>query len=459
MTKLLSKKLVNKLVVKRVSVFLLTFLVLGVNNVYAQKEEEERKFANAKTTKVKAIGQKLAKQMEPARFCLAPEAEKEGEEPPKPDAACALKALDKINTSKIAGHEKAELWNLYGYTYFLLENQAKTKEYYSRVINEPEANVPLRNRTLKTVAQLHMMDEEYDMALKLYQEWMSFQEILGAPDFALLSTIYYNIDDQDSALKNIEIAIEMRESADKIGQENWYAIQRSIYYQRSDFRKVITILNKLIVNYPNVRYWRELGGMYAELEETNEQLSAYAAAYIQNGLTSESQIVGLAYMYLGADAPYKAAQILIDGFESGEVEQTEKNLQIVGSALYQASELKKALPWMEKAASKATDGESYNRLAGIYVDLERFEDSIRTAAEATRRGGVKRLDLVYMTKGNAEFNLKRYDDAIKSFRKIKKADDSYKSAQDWIRYVEAERKRDKQLRDSGIDLDKILASR
>lgn len=452
-------KLTNRSVVKAISVALLACLALGVNDVYAQKKgEEERKFDKVKTTKVKAMSQKLAKQVDPARQCLSPQPEKEGEKSPDPDPNCALRVLDKINTSKLPGHERAELWNLYGYTYFLLENQAKTKEYYSRVVNEPEANAPLRNRTLKTVAQLHMMDEEFDKALVLYLEWMGMQEILGAPDYALLSTIYYNVDDLNKSLENIEIAIEMRESAGKIGAENWYSIQRSIYYQRGDFRKVVTILNKLIVNYPNVRYWRELGGMYAELENTKQQLNAYATAYIQNGLTSESQLVGLAYMYIGADVPYKGAQILIDGFDSGDIEQTEKNLQLVGSALYQASELKKALPWMEKAASKAKSGESYSRLAGIYVDLERYQDSIRTASEAIRRGGVKRLDLVYMTKGSAEFNLKRYDDAIKSFRKIKDKR-SLKSAKDWIRYVEAERKRDKQLRDSGIDLDKILASR
>ena len=451
-------KLTHRSLLKTISIVLISFLALGVNTVVYAQKEEERKFDKVKTTKVKAISQKLAKQLDPARACLSPQPENEGEKAPDPDPNCALRVLNKVRTDKIAGHERAELWNLYGYTYFLLENQAKTKEYYSRVVNEPEANAPLRNRTLKTVAQLHMMDEEFDLALRFYQDWMSLQEILGAPDYALLSTIYYNLDDQDAALKNIEIAIEMREAAGKIGQENWYSIQRSIYYQRNDFRKVIDILEILIVNYPNVRYWRELGGMFAELEETNKQLSSYAVAYLQNGLTSESQLVGLAYMYLGADAPYKAAQILIDGFASGEIEETEKNLQITGSALYQAAELKKALPWMEKAASKAENGESYSRLAGIYVDLERYQDAVRTAKEAIRRGGVKRLDLVYLTKGNAEFNLKRFDDAIKSFRKINDKRTN-KSRDDWIKYVEAERRRDKQLRDSGIDLDKILASR
>lgn len=433
-------------------------LAMGLAASASAQEEEERRFENVQTTKVKAMSQKLAKQIEPARNCLSPQPEEEGGPVPEPDARCALDILNRVRTNDLPGHEKAEIWNLYGYTYFLLEDQAKTKEYYSRVVNEPEANAPLRNRTLKTVAQLHMMDEQYDLALRYYQEWMQFQEILGAPDYALLATIYYNLDDQDSALKNIETAIEMRESKGQIGQENWYAIQRSIYYQRNDFRMVISILNKLIVNYPNVRYWRELGGMYAELEETSEQLAAYAVAHVQNGLTSESQVVGLAYMYIGADAPYKAAEILINGFDEGTVEESEKNLQVLGSALYQAAELQAALPWMEKAASKATDGESYSRLAGIYVDLERYDDAIRTASEAIRRGGVKRMDLVYLTKGNAEFNLKRFDDAIKSFRQVKD-DRSVKSARDWIRYVESEKKRDKQLRDSGIDLDKILASR
>lgn len=450
-------ELMNRVFIKNILTAVFTMLLFGLPSVQAQ-EEEENKYANVKTTKVKAMTAKLAKQIDPARQCLSPQPEEEDGPVPEPDARCALAVLNKVRTDDLPGFERAEVWNLYGYTYFLLEDEAKTKEYYIRVVNEPEANAPLRNRTLKTVSQLHMMDEQFDEALKYYQEWMSVQAILGAPDYAFLAIIYYNLEDQNSSLTNIEKAIQMRESAGNIGQENWYSIQRSIYYERGDFRKVIDILNTLIVNYPNVRYWRELGGMFAELEDTDKQLSAYSVAYIQDGLTSESQFVGLAYMFLGAEVPYKAAQILVDGFDSGDIEESEKHLQLVGSALYQAAELKAALPWMEKAAAKATSGESYARLAGIYVDLERFDDAVRTSSEAIRRGEVKRLDLAYLTKGNAEFNLKRYDDAVKSFRAVKDRR-SMPAARDWIRYVESEKKRDKQLRDSGIDLDKILASR
>jgi len=166
----------------------------------------------------------------------------------------------------------------------------------------------------------------------------------------------------------------------------------------------------------------------------------------------------MAYMFISAQAPYKAADIMIAAMEEEEVEDSEKNLQLIGSALYQSAELQKALPWMERAAEKSSDGESFARLAGIYVDLERYEDARRTATEAAERGA-DRMDLVYLTKGNAEFNLKRYDDAIRTFRQVDRNAEAYDSAVEWIRYVEAEKNRDQQLRDSGIDLDAILAAR
>ena len=58
--------------------------------------------------------------------------------------------------------------------------------------------------------------------------------------------------------------------------------------------------------------------------------------------------------------------------------------------------------------------------------------------------------------GNAYFNEKKYDQSLKAFRQIREGQDGYKSAQQWIKYVDSERRREQQLRDSGIDLDKIL---
>ena len=283
------------------------------------------------------------------------------------------------------------------------------------------------------------------------------QETVGGDDLALLGSIYFYSEDFDNAIVNMEKAIDTRESIGEIGKENWYSIQRSIYYQRNDFRKVITILEKLVVHYPHVRYWRELGGMYAELEDSENQMNAFTLAHLQKGLTTQSQLLGLAYMYIGAEVPYKGAEILSEAMEAGDVERTEKNLQLVGSAYYQARELAKALPFMEAAAESGSGGESYGRLAGIYLDLERYDDAVRTGREALRRGGIRQRHLVQMAVGTALFNQKKYDEALTAFRDLPREGPGSEPREQWIKYVGSEKRRDQQLRDSGIDLDKVLS--
>lgn len=424
--------------------------------IYAQ-EEEGRRFENAETSRVRALSEQTARRLTPVRELLSPNAE-EGQEPPPADPAGAVRALERVRTADLPSHEKAEIWNLYAFAYYLLEDEAKALEYYERVVNEPEANAPLRNRTLKTVAQLCIISEDWSCALERMQQWMALQQILGADDFALLSTIYYYQEDLGRSLENMEKAIDMRESLGEIGKENWYSIQRSIYYQRNDFRKVISILEKLIVNYPHVRYWRELGGMYAELEDEENQMNAFVLAYLQKGLTTESQLVGLSYMYIAAEAPYKGAQILDRAIEAGHVNRSEKNMQLAGSAYYQARELEKALPFMEAAAESATSGESFGRLAGIYLDLDRNDDAIRTGREALSRRGLRQRHLVELAVGTALFNKKDYDGALQAFRAIGEDSRGWNPAQQWIKHVNSVKRRDQQIRDSGIDLDKVLSS-
>lgn len=427
-------------------------------SVYAQEDEEEgRRFANAETSRVRAISEATNRRIQPARELLSPSAE-EGQTPPPEDPAGAVRVLDRVRTDELPSHEKAEVWNLYGFAYYLLDDIDKSREFYERVVNEPEANAPLRNRTLKQVSLICLSVEDFNCALKYMQEWIALQQIVGADDIALLGSIYYYGNDFDNSLVNLEKAIDIRESAGEIGKENWYSLQKSIYYQRNDFRKVISILEKVIVNYPHVRYWRELGGMYAELEDDDNQMNAFVLAYLQKGLTTESQLVGLAYMYIGAEAPYKGAQILARAMDSGNVNRSEKNLQLAGSAYYQARELEKALPFMEAAAERATSGEPFGRLAGIYLDLERYDDAIRTGREALNRRGLRQRHLVQLAVGTALFNKKDYDGALQAFRAIGDEGRGSDAARQWIKYVNSEKRRDQQLRESGIDLDKILSS-
>ena len=88
--------------------------------VQAQEEEEEEgsRFANAETTRVRAISEQTNRRIQPAREFLSPSAE-EGQTAPEPDAAAAVRTLDGVSTGELPSHEKAEIWNLYGYACLL----------------------------------------------------------------------------------------------------------------------------------------------------------------------------------------------------------------------------------------------------------------------------------------------------------------------------------------------------
>ena len=425
-------------------------LSLTVVNVYAQdaKEKPKSKYANAETKKTKALGQEFGKKLKPINELLAAESWTE-----------SLAGLNKMDRpDKWKSHEYAHLYNTRGYVYYQLENIDKALADYLKVVDEEDVAPGVYQNTLKTIAQLYLSKDDCSSAIKYFKIWMETQEIIGTQIFAILSQCYYNLEDFNNSLKNIEIAIGMEEDKGQIAKENWYSIQRAIYYQRKDFKKVIQILEKLIVNYPKVNYWLELGGMYSELEDDKKRHAAYDLVHLINGLDSESRLMSLAYMYLSADAPYQAGKIIADGMKKGVIEKTEKNLQVVGSAFYQSRNPELALPFMEEAAQKAKDGESYARLAGIFGDLARDDEAIRAGLEAFKRGNVKRPDLLAFTVGGAYFNQRQYDKALKIFRDIKTDNKRTKATKDrWVKHIRQEQKRDRQLRASGIDLDKIYS--
>lgn len=420
----------------------------------AAEGEQGSRFADMEATRVRAISQSLNRDLEPVREALSPSAEEEGGPVPEPNPQAALNEIQNIRIDRLPPFEQAEVHYLFGYIYYELDNLQQVKRYWRLVVDEEEANLTRRVDTMKALAIAHYSDEEYEQALELYLDWMSYQEIIGATDYALIGNIYYTLEDYDNALENLEHAIGMREEIGEVGEENWYSLQKSIYYTRGDFNAVIDVLQKVIVYYPNVRYWRELGSMYYELEQERAYMIAYDLAWKQDGITRESDILGLAYMYVSAGAPLQAAEVIVEGFEKGLIEENEKNLLSIGQFYYMARALDEALEWTERAANIAETGDTYAWLANIYLDMGRNEDAYRAATEALDKGGLDDQDQVRLQAGSALYNLYRYDDALRQFRAVS-GERHRQNAQTWIRFVENEAAKDRAFRADGIELDAI----
>lgn len=361
----------------------------------------------------------------------------------------ALKELNDLKgeTSKWNGYEIAQLYNYYGFVYYSLERYNESLKAYERVVSNPD-DIPegLETATLYTMSQLYFIQEDYPKAIELLTRWMNLSPIVGADAYVLRGQAYYSLSDFNKALPDINWAVNDYEGKGKIPKENWFALQRAIYYEKGDNKKVIEILEKLVRHYPKASYWRQLSGMYGQVGREKDQLHSLEAVYLMKAVKNEKELLNLAYLFLGEEAPYKAAKILDQGIKDKNIEPTSKNLETLAVAWRLSQEIKKSLPEMEKAAAKADNGDLYARLAGIYLDNDMFDKAIDAGKVALKRGGVKRSDSLHIVMGMAYVSKKQYDSSISSFKEAAKDKRSKKFADQWMQFAESEKNREEQLK-------------
>jgi tetratricopeptide (TPR) repeat protein len=154
----------------------------------------------------------------------------------------------------------------------------------------------------------------------------------------------------------------------------------------------------------------------------------------------------MAQLYLQAEVPYKAAVLLQDKMDDGVVEKSEKNYRLLSQSWMLAMEDKKAIPALEAAAKLATNGELDHRLANAFLNVGEYGDCVKSANAAIRKGGLKSQDHVQISLGMCLYNLRRYGDAKAAFRKAAKVPRSQRTAGQWIRVIDAEIERNRQIR-------------
>ena len=350
------------------------------------------------------------------------------------------------------GFEHSQLNRYLGYVYYAQDKIQLSINAYLALVNEPEADPQQRTNTRYTVAQLLFVNDDYKRAVEQLELWMTEAAIVDPGGKILLARGYYQLERKAESLSLVEEVVEEAVAAGLVPKENWLNFQWALYYEKDNYKATIQVSNRLLTNYPKIKYWKQLSAMYGALEQSKRELMALEVTYLENGLTKEKQHIALAYQYLAVDIPYRAAQVLDKAMKDGIVERTEKNLSLLGSSYQRAQEYRKASPVLEEAAKKSSDGNAWSRLAGVYLNLNENEKALLAARNAIKKGKLKREDLAWMSRGTAEQALHCYKDAEKSFAKATKFKKTEKGARSWKRYVSIEGDRRRKLIANGADL-------
>ena len=463
--------------------------LVGMAFVYGDEANAEsdkadkRKYQNTKTRKRQSVGQKCATKLEAVQNVLGGKGDSGEGEPNNQQLSGLVVQLNGFMTKSCSSsYEKSQVYNLLGFVYYSLDNYLKATASYRAMVAEPDVDERQKIDTFYTLAQLYLMLEDYRSAAQQLEAWMAASTIVSPDGKVLLAQAYYQLDRKVEALKLVSSAVESVEAKGGVPKEHWWSLQKALYFEKpissgktkdsqgkakgssgktkgsknKDYKKVISILKKLIIYYPSHRYWHQLGGMYGQMEEEGHRLASLDTLYLDKALTKSQHLMSLAYLYLGAGVPYRAAQIIEEGMKQGVIERSGKNMETLGGAWQQARETKKALVALEAAAKLSEKGAIWSRLAMVYLDLNEHTKAVHTARNALKKGNLKKPSYTQMTLGNALVNLHCYEDAVEVFRDAAKGQKGRVTAEKWVEYVSGEATRRDRLIESGANISGCL---
>ena len=414
--------------------------LLASGSAYAQVKannkhaNEQRKFPNV----TEAFGKRI---QEAANELQPPD---DSNKKSNPKAALAILA-ELAQRPKNNEYEKVLLNQYSGYAYLAQENYTKAIESFNKVIAlVPNLPVATEAQTLLMIGQLYSQQENPKKALETLLKWTNYVDSLRPEQSYMFAALYYQLEDNKNALLNINEAIKSQEALGKVPSESWYQMQLGLYFDKEQYKEGLPILEKLIKYYSSPRYWKQLSQVYRVIGRDKESLSALEACYLQGGLEKEKDLINLAYLFLDAEVPFKAAKVIKKGiYDSKVIEPTAKNLKLLADSYRLAQNSKESLVEYEKAAAKSTDGELIIGLAGAYLANDKFADASKWGKEALSKGrsSIKRVDQANFVVAQAELEMKHYDEAIKYFREAGKDARSAKTAGQWVSYTEKEKEK------------------
>ena len=456
----LNKKLFKAIFIS----FSLLFVPIETNAQSSAKSDQKIKYKKAR-----ALQSSTAKRMAKVYEALERIDEETGKEDPDYETAKELLGDLRDDAQNLRSYDRSVVWNSWGYMYIVDEEVDLAIDAYTKLINEPEVTLGLRNAGLLTLAQLYMANEEFQKSVDFLLEWMTQVEKVTAQSWSILATAYYQLGDFDKALLNMEKAITLAEEEGYKPKENWYIVivasveeLKNKIGPKKAMLKQVDIYEILVNLYPKKSYFVRLGQTYGQLDREKDFMVTLNSAYLKDLLDKETEYVTLAQLLLLNQNPYQAAKVLeagrikkvirVDDETKEEslvsvVKDSEKNLRLLADSWRMSQEIDKAIPILEKAAQMSKEGKNYVLLGNLYLAEDKLELAIDSIKKGLEKGKISKVSQVHLTLGQAYFELQQFDEAKKQFGIAARDKDKkvIATANNWIRYTENEEVRVKNL--------------
>jgi tetratricopeptide (TPR) repeat protein len=339
------------------------------------------------------------------------------------------------------------MYNFYGFIHYAVENYDQAIVAFENVVQQQPIPETFEQATLFSLAQLHMMRGNFDKTILKIEQWETIQNRLypntdmPAKNLVLKAQAMYQKQDYAASSGYINAAVQQVETNDLGFQvdEQWYVLQRAVYFELKQPENVKNVLLKLVKNFEAPKYWLQLAGMYAELGQEVKQLAVMEIAAQKSFVATGSDMFNLAQLYYYHQMPYKAATLMQKAMHEGKLPEDERNLTFLAQSWNLAKETQKAIPAMLAAAKLSETGELYAQLGQMYLNMDKWQQAIAASQQAIEKGGLRNGGMSHLVIGMAQFNVGEYNEALNQLAKAQEFDGSRGMAKQWSKFVEGER--------------------
>ncbi len=107
----------------------------------------------------------------------------------------------------------------------------------------------------------------------------------------------------------------------------------------------------------------------------------------------------------------------------------------------------RAIEALQKAAALSDDGELFVREAQLHAAEDNWAGVQRASQNAVDKGGLKNPGRAWMMIGMAAYEREEHAEALRAMREAAKHEDSRRNAQQWINYINNQRRMERALRE------------
>ena len=374
------------------------------------------------------------------------------------DFVKAENVLNKMKSdSSLTESDKAQMYYYFAYIDSVNDDLKSAKQNYMKFLSIEESDPRLKSNVISMLGQLSYAEGSFKTAIDYMEQWIAMEANPSSLGFDIIAASYWQLKDKKKALKFSERALCVAKANKSKPKESTYNLLVALYNENERVDDMLPLFEELVRFYPKKRYWTQLSGVYGELKQEDNQLSALEAAHDQRLLDKETEYVSLYQLLMRAEAPLKAARAIQYGIQNEFVEENEKHLKYLAQGWHLAQELDKAEPVYEKAAKKSKEGELYVFLGQIYLATDRYKKAKQALQLGLKKGKLKDPVTVNILLGQVAYELQDFEDATKFFRtaidrladikikdkeaREKKQDKLRTQALNWLTYTEKEKKR------------------